>query len=569
MSEGYDAVPGVPGYAYPPRVVPDYDAATARLAAVLQEAWDRVEAEKERLFALVEGDARWPRIRDRLDGYQAEIRAFQGTAAEAAEQMVGVVTGQYANGVVIAAATTGAAVRWTPAHERVVAVLAADTYEDLLARAQAAGRVGDRLVRAVRRVAREEMPFQATGGKTARDVGRAIRQRLERDYRIGAVTYSDGSVHSVREYTEMLGRTKGRVAQNSGSLNSYYEMGVQYMEVFDGGDCGWTDHRSPDKANGTIRTVEACAAHPISHPNCVAAGTRVTPLGSVHAAYRAPYDGPMIVLSTAVRPGGLTVTPNHPVLTGRGWLPAHAVKVGDHVLTHAVRDAGDAGVDEQDVEPRVEQMFDLASEAGSRSRGVPAPEHFHGDAARFVDEVDVVDVDGVLLYERDAVHGGAERHLVHRRPERAVPGRGAGAERIGRVGGAPASVVRGTHVGGVRGSGPDLDAALAQPLADSAVADAELAREVGRRFAVEVAPDEVVEVRNVDAWRGHVYDLSTAGAAYVADGILVHNCRRTFGPRPDVSRANAGAAKPLQNLQPYVDEAYERALLEDARRRGL
>lgn len=259
---------GIPGYAYPPRVVPDYDAQAQRIAAVLQEAWDRVEAEKERLFALVEGDARWPRIKARLDEYQAEIRRFQAVAADEAAHLVTLVTGQYANGMVLAAATAGFAVSWTPAHQQVVALLAADTYSDLLERSYEAGRVSDRLVRTIRRVAREEMPFQATGGKTARDVGRAIRARLEDEFRIGTVTYRDGSIHSVREYTEMLARTKGRVAQNSGSVNAYFEIGIEYLEVFDGGTCGWTSHQDVDKANGTIRTAEACAAQLLSHPNC-------------------------------------------------------------------------------------------------------------------------------------------------------------------------------------------------------------------------------------------------------------------------------------------------------------
>lgn len=259
---------GVPGYAFPPRVVPDYDAQAKRIAAVLQEAWDRVEAEKDRLFTLVEGDARWPRIKARLDEYQQEIRRFQSVAADEAEHLVTLVTGQYANGMTLAAATTGMAVPWTPAHQQVVALLAADTYSDLLERSYDAGRVSDRLVRTIRRVAREEMPFQATGGKTARDVGRAMRRRLEDEFRIGTVAYRDGSVHSIKEYTEMLARTKGRVAQNSGSINAYSEMGIEYLEVFDGGSCGWTSHRDVDKANGTIRTVDACAAHLISHPNC-------------------------------------------------------------------------------------------------------------------------------------------------------------------------------------------------------------------------------------------------------------------------------------------------------------
>ncbi|MFF3919455.1 hypothetical protein ACFYZB_39715 [Streptomyces sp. NPDC001852] len=40
------------------------------------------------------------------------------------------------------------------------------------------------------------------------------------------------------------------------------------MEVFDGADCGWTSHKDPDKAGGTLRAVEKAAQWPISHPRC-------------------------------------------------------------------------------------------------------------------------------------------------------------------------------------------------------------------------------------------------------------------------------------------------------------
>lgn len=259
----------LPTYYYPPLIVPDPDAVAAAIAGVLQEAWDRVEAEKERLLALVEGDARWPRIRDRLTAYQREIEAFQTVARAEAEHLVAVVTGQYANGMVVSAAVMGSTLTtWSQGHRAVVALLASDTYADFLARTEAAGRVSAAFARTIRRVAKEEMPFQATGGKTARDVGREMRRRLEDQYRIGTVTYANGSVHSIREYTEMAARTKGRVAYNHGSINGYHEAGVKYLEVFDGGSCGWETHRSFDKANGSIRTTESCAAQPISHPNC-------------------------------------------------------------------------------------------------------------------------------------------------------------------------------------------------------------------------------------------------------------------------------------------------------------
>lgn len=58
------------------------------------------------------------------------------------------------------------------------------------------------------------------------------------------------------------------VAYNAGVLNRAQEVGVRYMEVFDGADCVWSSHKDTDKLNGTLRTVEEAATWPISHPRC-------------------------------------------------------------------------------------------------------------------------------------------------------------------------------------------------------------------------------------------------------------------------------------------------------------
>ncbi|MFI8930585.1 hypothetical protein ACIG3E_23260 [Streptomyces sp. NPDC053474] len=62
--------------------------------------------------------------------------------------------------------------------------------------------------------------------------------------------------------------TKSAVAYNAGTLNRARQAGVRQVEVFDGGDCGWTSHQDPDKATGTLRSVEEAAERPISHPRC-------------------------------------------------------------------------------------------------------------------------------------------------------------------------------------------------------------------------------------------------------------------------------------------------------------
>lgn len=54
----------------------------------------------------------------------------------------------------------------------------------------------------------------------------------------------------------------------AGTLNRSREAGVRFMEVFEGPGCGWASHQDPDKATGTLCSIEEAAAWPISHPRC-------------------------------------------------------------------------------------------------------------------------------------------------------------------------------------------------------------------------------------------------------------------------------------------------------------
>jgi hypothetical protein len=52
------------------------------------------------------------------------------------------------------------------------------------------------------------------------------------------------------------------------------------------------------------------------------------------------------------------------------------------------------------------------------------------------------------------------------------------------------------------------------------------AGEVDDRRAGAVALDQVVRIRR-RPWSGHVYNLETVAGWYVANGLIVHNCRCT------------------------------------------
>lgn len=122
--------------------------------------------------------------------------------------------------------------------------------------------------RAVREAAHREVPLLATGNTTALQAARALPERLAAEHQLLYVVYRNGARVPVRAWAEAATLAKSAVAYNAGTLNRSREAGVAFMQVFDGADCGWTSHSDPDKATGTVRSVEEAAAWPIAHPRC-------------------------------------------------------------------------------------------------------------------------------------------------------------------------------------------------------------------------------------------------------------------------------------------------------------
>jgi hypothetical protein len=73
------------------------------------------------------------------------------------------------------------------------------------------------------------------------------------------------------------------------------------------------------------------------------------------------------------------------------------------------------------------------------------------------------------------------------------------------------------------------DPDFAEPTDNYAAGDSVLLRECLDAFTGSVAFDEITHIDRyfVDT---HVYDLQTASGAYLADGVIVHNCRCTWAP---------------------------------------
>ncbi|MFF7586736.1 hypothetical protein ACFZCK_04485 [Kitasatospora purpeofusca] len=263
-------------YPWPPLVPGDADEVARRVAAVLEDAWQRLADRQAAVLQAFAENWRTPYVIATLAEFQTAISDFHRSVDSEAQAFVQrQLPHLYEQG----AAVAGGRFTWTLLHRDALQSLAADSYGDFLRRSQEAGRMADQFYRAARAAARRELPQLAAGNVTARRAARALVDQLTADHQLNYVVYRDGARVPVRAWAEAATLAKSAVAYNAGTLNRAREVGVQVVEVFDGADCGWTSHRDTDKAARTLRSVEEAAEHPISHPRC---GRSFGPRPDVH-----------------------------------------------------------------------------------------------------------------------------------------------------------------------------------------------------------------------------------------------------------------------------------------------
>ncbi|MGW0822544.1 hypothetical protein [Streptomyces sp. NPDC002845] len=240
-----------------------------RVAAVLQEAWRRLEDRQQTVIETMANTPRATLILATLEEFKQAISDFRNRADDEARAFVQrQLPWLYQQGARAAAAAIGSPFTWTQIHKDALQALASDSYADFLRCSQEAGRMAEQFYRAARAAARSEVPLLAAAGMTDRQAAKNLADRLLVDHQLAYVVYRNGARVPVRIWAEAATLAKSAVAYNAGTLNKTREAGVGWVEVFDGSDCGWTNHRDLDKANRTVRTVEEAAEWPISHPRC-------------------------------------------------------------------------------------------------------------------------------------------------------------------------------------------------------------------------------------------------------------------------------------------------------------
>jgi PAS domain-containing protein len=350
------------------------------------------------------------------------------------------------------------------------------------------------------------------------------------------------------ERAETIARTEVAIAHVAGSMEGYRASGVVEKKVWLLAEdpceiCqGNADEGAIDLDDDFSSGDDAAPAH----PRCLVGETHVAAAG-VRKTFKRRFHGEVV----RIRVGSehLTATPNHPVLTARGWVAIGELQVGDYVAQavdgKALIDAL-GNPDDHNMESRIEEMAGSLLKAGGVS-AMPVPlatEDFHGDGLADT-EVDVVATTGALSHDgvisaehlKDYVLGIAHVAGV------GLPAGGAdgvlsggnGSTADGSVGsGSTAFADAGRDGSGFERAGftvrPQGQTATLESVSKGAAVTTELASEVASRLTGHVRLVQVEDCIRIKDFDGHVFNLETVGNWYVAASILTHNCECDTAP---------------------------------------
>ena len=286
-------------------------------------------------------------------------------------------------------------------------------------------------------------------------------------------------------------------------------------------------------------TASTKILHPPLHDGCLPGDALILTSGFVSANSERWYDGDLVVVYTAAG-YKLACTPNHPILTPDGWSSAHALDVGDDVVSRPAVDRNARIIgDDQDVPT---PFHEIAQAFGKRSDvvSVPVPtaaEAFHGDGRH--SEVAIIRANRQLLREGRIAMLQQPSEALLQFGDADLPrlsGLGGSTKLLETVGTPSLSSVRGvglaeallpSHV-----AGPDQSSFASSPYAFSGFAespsdywarDSETGRKPDLAFPFTVAADQIIAIERY-SFHGLVYNLETEVGWYVANGVITHNC---------------------------------------------
>jgi len=347
---------------------------------------------------------------------------------------------------------------------------------------------------------------------------------------------------------QTIARTETNDALSQAFLDRAEEMNIEGKEWVASDPCPIC---AGNEGDGVIPIDDSFSSghdRPPAHPNCLLPDVRIEAPLTI-AGSRAFYNGKAIEIATE-RGHKLTITPNHMILTPRGFMRAKSLHEGDHIISCLDSQRIASSIDPNyDYSPAlIEDIWNsLVVQKGMvLAHMKTAAKDFYGDAGGFDGNIDIISPDSFLVSDIVNTFGfqhigkyyfycrnvepfdfsglGSLPPLGYR--DTATPYGFMGVMSQGRAfgGGEP---VHSDNVG--LATIPRGDARFEQTPSDCAPTYTKLARQFQFRFSSLIAPDKLVKVRDFN-YSGHVYDLQSLEQLYIGNNIVVKNCRCALAP---------------------------------------
>jgi len=296
---------------------------------------------------------------------------------------------------------------------------------------------------------------------------------------------------------------------------------------------------------------------PPLHPNSIAGYAVVE--GNTIAATKMSYTGKIREIVTA-QGRTLPVTPNHPIATSRGFIPAGQVQEGDYLLSY------NEGIEQANVSrstfvsgspvfppengqhgpTKIEEVFHTLSLMNKPLSIRRLGSEFHGDAAYGDGDIEIVYADSKLRDSTETTDVDQIQRLLLESAKfssLAVQHKRLGTS-LFMGDGVGLSETISTHTSESSksfslpsetlcvGSTSHLDTLLLEMGGQFTTRDASFCGNLVEGLPSLVLQDQVVEIRDVD-YSGHVYDLQTVSGVIVSEGLIISNCfcRLRYVPR--------------------------------------
>lgn len=273
--------------------------------------------------------------------------------------------------------------------------------------------------------------------------------------------------------------------------------------------------------------------------NCIPDFAKVSLHAPTEKAFRRWYDGELTkIISDSSEP--LYTTPNHPVLTQRGWIAAHFIKDGDYLIEAPSQFVKSFINNPQCRNVEAGKMFSSLGTLGVFHRIASGTSWFHGDTT--TKEVDIVKINRMLFLNKmtsppqsirqDGFTRATQLSLTQSHvssdsigffcaPNFIMSGSGKSAPFIG------SRMFHSIEHGSATITNRDF--ILDQNSSNYSARNFELFSDNFLTDAIQIWPDNFV-FRKVKAivsmpWSGWVHNFETVTGWYSSSNLIVHNCR--------------------------------------------